>query len=155
MLHIKPPGRFMITSSPTHTCLRRMIPPIIEIQPKRIKMHESLSIYNCAILLRLTLHATRHTKVSEKLPQRNGKRHVHGILKHFQVLKLRSAQQQESATIHRFAYHLSEFFNGNSVQLEWHWNMKKNKKNLNGSSPIYITRNFPFIWTDQKIKTLI
>jgi hypothetical protein len=46
--------------------------------------------------------------VTEKLPQRNGKRHIHGILKHFQVLQLRTAQEQVSARIYRFAYHLSE-----------------------------------------------
>jgi hypothetical protein len=98
------------------------------------------------------LHATRHTKVSEKLPQRNGERHIRGILKHFPVPKLRSAQEQISVIIYRFGYHLSELLNGNAVQLERRWKMK-NKKNLNGSIPIYIANNF--IWTAQKHVNLV
>jgi len=39
---------------------------------KRIKMHESLAIYNCAILFPLTLHATQRYRRSCRRGMGNG-----------------------------------------------------------------------------------
>jgi len=55
-------------------------------------------------------HATRYTphKGVGDVAAEERETHIQGMLKHFQVLQLRSAQEQVLAAIYRFAYHLSE-----------------------------------------------
>lgn len=142
MLHINPSGRFMVIPTQTHICLFRMIHHLSKFNRNASKCTSHwqfiIAPYFFILTLNSTLYtqnSTRHTKVPEKLSHRNREGHIHGILKRFPVLKLRSAQKQVTATIYRFAY---QFKWAVWRQCRAAWTTKKNRKNLNGSCPIYL-----------------